>query len=181
MSEITFRTKNLTVHHIFSPVEGFDDIAPGYVEDFRTFLQSSGITKTMQESYISALREFQIYPESNELDGTIEEQAYKLLDLYHSDVIQNILDVLFPQIAKKYGKDQLPVFIVAFLEGVLRDIEIIKGDGKNPMSYFNRDLDCGCASVLKSYFPDDYALGDYLARYFLADKVTALHVFGGVQ
>ncbi len=77
--------------------------------------------------------------------------------------------------------DQLSVFIVAFLEGVLRDIEIIKGDGKNRLSYFNRDLDCSCASILKSYFPDDYALGDYLARYFLADRVTALHVFGGVQ
>lgn len=181
MSEITFRTGNLTVHHIFSPVEGFDDIAPGYVKDYRTFLQSSKITKTMQEAYISALREFPTYPKSTTLDGTIEEQAYKLLDLYYSDTIQNILDVLAPQIIEKYGKDQLPVFIVAFLEGVLRDIEIIKGDGKNRLSYFNRDLDCSCASILKSYLPDDYALGDYLARYFLADRVTALHVFGGVQ
>ncbi|ASL39126.1 MULTISPECIES: hypothetical protein [Acetobacter] len=77
--------------------------------------------------------------------------------------------------------DQLSVFIVAFLEGVLRDIEIIKGDSKNRLSYFNRDLDCSCASVLKSFLPDEYALGDYLARHFLADRVTALHVFGGVQ
>ncbi|WP_264997143.1 hypothetical protein, partial [Komagataeibacter xylinus] len=87
MSEITFRTKNLTIHHIFSPVEGFDDIAPGYVENFRIFLQSSKITKTMQEAYISALREFPVYPKSNKLEGTIEDQAYKLLDLYHSDAI----------------------------------------------------------------------------------------------
>ncbi|WP_179193634.1 hypothetical protein, partial [Acetobacter orientalis] len=86
-----------------------------------------------------------------------------------------------PQIIEKYGEDQLSVFIVAFLEGVLRDIEIIKGDGKHHLSYFNRDLDCSCASVLKSLFTGDYALGDYLARYFLADRVTALHVFGGVQ
>lgn len=57
----------------------------------------------------------------------------------------------------------------------------IKGDGKNRMPYFNRDLDCSCASVLKSYFPDAYKLRDYLARYFLADRVTAPHVFGGVQ
>lgn len=49
------------------------------------------------------------------------------------------------------------------------------------MSYFNRDLDCGCASVLKSYFPDGYELGDYLAGYFRTDRVTALHVFGCVQ
>ena len=73
---------------------------------------------------------------------------------------------------------------VTHVEGKIdpvRDIEIIKGDGKNRLSYFNRDLDCSCASILKSYLPDDYALGDYLARYFLADRVTALHVFGGVQ
>lgn len=89
--------------------------------------------------------------------------------------------MLAPQTIEKYDEGQLSVFIVAFLESVLRDIEIIKGDGKNRMSYFNLDLDCGCASVLKSYFPDDYALGDYLPRYFLADRVTALHVFGGVQ
>ncbi len=177
MAERTFTMGNFKVHHIFSPVPNFDNKAQFYVFNFKNFLLSEKIADEIKKSYISELKSFPRYKETLETENTIRVKVDRFVKLIVSPTLGEISKVMEYLI----DANDIPFFTVAFLEVVLRDIEIIKGDGKHFFSNYNYDLDCACASILRSSFADGFELGDYFARYLIAEKVTPLHMFGGVK
>lgn len=166
------------VHEIISPDKEIDRNYEALCESFKKSLLSDKITKYTRECYVDAIKDFPKYKHCLEAENTIHDKARRFMSLVFSTPIQDVLNPMLDRFeAENLSQKTQAMFTVAFFEVVLRDIEVIQGDGKTYLSFYNHDLDCGCASFLRSYNPDFFSIGDYFARYVLWQHISPLMVF----
>ncbi|AQS83962.1 MAG: hypothetical protein ABF876_07585 [Acetobacter aceti] len=166
------------VHEVISPDKEIDRNYEALCESFKKSLLSDKITKDIRERYVNAIKDFPKYKHCLEAENTIHDKARRFMSLVFSAPIQDVLNPMLDSFeAENLSQKTQAMFTVAFFEVVLRDIEVIQGDGETYSSFYNHDLDCGCASFLRLYYPDFFSIGDYFARYVLWQHISPLMVF----